>query len=48
MMMTFKDREDYIKGEYRFRQREKFVKSNPHKMIKIWAEKEFRNLKRLQ
>ena len=48
MMMTFKDRDEYIQGEYRVRHRERFTKTNPHKMIKVWAEKEFRNLKRLQ
>jgi len=45
--VEFRDREKYIEGEWRFRYYE-VVKKNPRKMIKIWAEKELRNLKRLQ
>jgi len=45
--VEFRDREKYIEGEWRFRNYE-VVKNNPPKMIKIWAEKELRNLKRLQ
>jgi len=45
--VEFRDREKYIEGEWRFRNYE-VVKNNPRKMIKIWAEKELRNLKRLQ
>lgn len=44
--MVFKDREDYIQGERRFRHGS--VSSNPRKLIKLWAEKEFRNLKRIE
>jgi len=44
--MVFRDRDDYIKGERRFRKGN--VTSNPRKMIKLWAEKEFRNLKRIE
>jgi RIO kinase 1 len=44
--MTFRERSDYIDGEYRFRNGH--CNSNPRKMIKLWAEKEFRNLKRLK
>ncbi|ODQ81586.1 hypothetical protein BABINDRAFT_159858 [Babjeviella inositovora NRRL Y-12698] len=44
-ILVFKDRERYVDGEYRFRNSRN--QSNPRKMIKIWAEKEFRNLKRL-
>ncbi|ODV63030.1 protein kinase RIO1 [Ascoidea rubescens DSM 1968] len=43
-ILIFKDRERYVSGEFRFKN---FNQSNPRKMIKIWAEKEFRNLKRL-
>lgn len=41
----FKNRTEYIEGEYRFRHANK---SNPRKLIKLWAEKEMRNLKRLE
>lgn len=45
-ILTFKNREKYIRGEYRF----DHVHSlhNPRKMVKVWAEKEFSNLKRLE
>ena len=48
MILAFKDREEYISGEFRFRHRNKCTRTNPHKLIKVWAEKEFRNLKRLE
>ncbi len=48
MVTNFKDREKYISGEFRFRKRSKNTRTNPHKLIKVWAEKEFRNLKRLK
>jgi len=41
----FKNRTDYIEGEYRFRFKTKGL--NNRKLIKLWAEKEMRNLKRL-
>ena len=44
-ILVFKDRDRYVSGEYRFRHG--YCKSNPRKMVKIWAEKEMRNLKRL-
>lgn len=44
-ILTFKDRSAYITGEYRFRAGYKH-RSN-HAMVRLWAEKEFRNLKRL-
>jgi RIO kinase 1 len=44
-ILIFKDRERYIAGEYRFRHG--YCKSNPRKMVAVWAEKEVRNLKRL-
>lgn len=47
-VMQFKDREEYIRGEYRFRNKPTHRRANPHKLIKLWAEKEFRNLNRLK
>ncbi len=40
------DRDKYVAGEFRFRRG--YAKSNPRKMVKMWAEKEFRNLLRLR
>ncbi|QLG72061.1 hypothetical protein HG535_0C04150 [Zygotorulaspora mrakii] len=44
-ILVFKDRERYVDGEFRFRKSRS--QHNPRKMIKIWAEKEFRNLRRI-
>lgn len=44
-ILVFKDRDRYVSGEFRFRHG--YCKSNPRKMVKLWAEKEMRNLKRL-
>ena len=44
-ILIFKDRERYVQGEFRFRHG--YSKSNPRKMVQVWAEKEMRNLKRL-
>lgn len=44
-ILVFKDRERYVDGEFRFRNARS--QHNPRKMIKIWAEKEFRNLRRI-
>lgn len=44
-ILVFKDRDKYVTGEYRFRSG--FNKSNNRAMVKVWAEKEMRNLKRL-
>ena len=44
-ILIFKDRERYVSGEFRFRNGH--CKGNPRKMVKLWAEKEVRNLKRL-
>ncbi|KAH6568468.1 hypothetical protein BASA61_000482 [Batrachochytrium salamandrivorans] len=44
-ILTFKDRDRYVSGEFRFRHG--YSKSNPRKMVQTWAEKEMRNLKRL-
>ncbi|KAF7730189.1 protein kinase rio1 [Apophysomyces ossiformis] len=45
-ILTFKDRDRYVTGEYRFRHG--YSKSNPRKMVKVWAEKEMRNLRRIK
>lgn len=44
-ILIFKDRDRYVSGEFRFRHG--YNKSNPRKMVKTWAEKEMRNLKRI-
>lgn len=44
-IMTFKKRRKYVEGEFRFRKLN--YSSNPRKLIKMWAEKEMRNLLRL-
>ncbi|GBG32006.1 Serine/threonine-protein kinase RIO1 [Hondaea fermentalgiana] len=44
-ILVFKDRDKYVSGEHRFRGG--YGRSNPRKMVKLWAEKELRNLKRL-
>ena len=41
----FKNRDRYIKDDYRFKDR--FGKQNPRKVVRLWAEKEMHNLKRL-
>ena len=37
-ILVFKDRERYVSGEFRFRKGH--CKSNPRKMVQLWAEKE--------
>lgn len=44
-ILVFKDRDRYVTGEFRFRSG--YSRHNPRKMVKLWAEKEFRNLHRL-
>ena len=44
-ILSFKDRSKYVEGEYRFQHGAK-VGSN-RKMVKMWAEKEMRNLSRI-
>lgn len=44
-ILVFKDRDRYVSGEYRFKQG--YNKSNNRAMVKLWAEKEMRNLKRI-
>jgi len=43
-ILTFKDRERYVTGDHRF---QKGVKGNSRKMVQMWAEKEYRNLRRI-
>eukprot|EP00729_Bicosta_minor_P008142 gene8142-14580_t len=45
-ILVFKDRDKYVTGEFRFRKG--YNKHNPRKMVKMWAEKEYRNLMRLR
>lgn len=44
-ILQFKDRDKYVTGEFRFRHG--YCRNNPRKMVRTWAEKEFRNLIRL-
>lgn len=44
-ILVFKDRDKYVTGEHRWRRG--YCKSNPRKMVKVWAEKELRNYRRL-
>lgn len=44
-ILVFKDREKYVTGEHRFRGGAE--KGNNRKMVRQWAEKEFRNLRRI-
>lgn len=44
-ILVFKDREKYITGDYRFQQG--YQKSSNRAMVRVWAEKELRNLKRI-
>ncbi|RSH90898.1 protein kinase rio1 [Saitozyma podzolica] len=45
-ILHFRSRQDYIVGEHRFRG-EYSSSRNPRKMVRVWAEKELRNLRRL-
>lgn len=45
-ILIFKDRDRYVEGEFRFRRG--YCSSNPRKMVAMWAEKELRNLKRME
>lgn len=45
-ILKFKDRKKYVEDEFRFRSG--YTKNNPRKMVRQWAEKEFRNLKRIE
>ncbi len=44
-ILTFKDRDKYVSGEFRFRHG--YCRHNPRKMVRTWAEKEMRNLSRI-
>lgn len=44
-ILVFKDREKYVAGEHRFKSG--YNKSSNRAMVKVWAEKEMRNLKRI-
>ncbi|KAI0917266.1 hypothetical protein AcV5_007780 [Taiwanofungus camphoratus] len=45
-ILVFKDRDKYVTGEFRFRRG--YSRHNPRKMVRLWAEKEMRNLRRLR
>jgi RIO kinase 1 len=45
-ILGFRDRDEYVDGEFRFRKG--YCKSNPRKMVSLWAEKEQRNLNRIR
>ncbi|KAL9052565.1 MAG: hypothetical protein Q9162_005313 [Coniocarpon cinnabarinum] len=44
-ILHFKDRSKYVSGEFRFQKG--FPKRSNRGMVRLWAEKEFRNLKRM-
>ena len=44
-ILVFKDRDKYVTGEFRFRQG--YNKSSNRALVKVWAEKEIRNLRRI-
>jgi RIO kinase 1 len=44
-ILVFRDRDKYVSGEHRWRRG--YCKSNPRKMVKVWAEKELRNYRRI-
>jgi RIO kinase 1 len=44
-ILTFKDRDRYVTGEFRYRNG--YCRHNPRKMVATWAEKEMRNLQRM-
>ncbi|GAA5881134.1 hypothetical protein JCM16303_004810 [Sporobolomyces ruberrimus] len=45
-ILVFKDRDRYVTGEFRFKNG--YARSNPRKMVRLWAEKELRNLRRMR
>ncbi|KAI5481147.1 RIO kinase 1 [Pseudohyphozyma bogoriensis] len=45
-ILVFKDRDRYVSGEFRFKSG--YARSNPRKMVRLWAEKEMRNLRRMK
>ena len=46
-ILAFRARQSYMIGEHRFKG-EYTSSKNPRKMVRVWAEKELRNLKRLE
>ena len=46
-ILSFRARQAYIVGEYRFKG-EYSSSRNARKMVRVWAEKELRNLRRLE
>jgi RIO kinase 1 len=44
-ILVFKDRDKYVTGEFRFKHG--YNKHNNRAMVKVWAEKEMRNLRRI-
>ncbi|PRD21393.1 UNVERIFIED_CONTAM: Riok1 [Trichonephila clavipes] len=44
-ILVFRDRDKYVTGDFRFRRG--YCRKNPRKMVRTWAEKEFRNLSRI-
>ena len=42
----FKNRNDYVEGDFRFRH-VNLSRQNPRKIVKVWAEKEMKNLARI-
>ncbi|OIR59147.1 MAG: atypical/RIO/RIO1 protein kinase [Amphiamblys sp. WSBS2006] len=45
-ILRFKDRKEYVEGEFRFRRG--YSGNNPRKMVRQWAEKEYKNLQLLR
>lgn len=45
-LAEFKNREMYVKGDFRLAN--EFKRQNPRKIMKMWAEKEMLNLKRMR
>lgn len=45
-LSEFKNREKYVRGDFRLAN--EFKKQNPRKIMKMWAEKEMLNLKRMK
>jgi RIO kinase 1 len=45
-ILVFKDRDKYVSGDHRFRSG--YGRGNPRKMVRLWAEKELKNLNRLR
>eukprot|EP00768_Dysnectes_brevis_P002379 gnl/Dysnectes_brevis/1806_a2069_1728.p1 GENE.gnl/Dysnectes_brevis/1806_a2069_1728~~gnl/Dysnectes_brevis/1806_a2069_1728.p1 ORF type:complete len:458 (-),score=121.02 gnl/Dysnectes_brevis/1806_a2069_1728:83-1456(-) len=47
-ILAFKRRQRYIEGEHRFQHLRKSTRTNARQLVRLWCEKEFRNLKRLE